>query len=54
MVTGGSFPDGKAAGAMKLTTDQLVEMPRMVELYIHFPIRLHGVVLNLVQHRDMF
>jgi hypothetical protein len=34
---------------VKLTTHlQLVPRPRMVELYLHYPIRLRGVMLNLL------
>jgi hypothetical protein len=40
-------PRGRATGSVKLTTDlYLVERSRMVELYLHFPIRLHDVVIN--------
>jgi hypothetical protein len=47
MGIGGSFQGTKAAQGVKLTTYLcLVPRSRMVELYIHFPIRLHGVVLN--------
>jgi hypothetical protein len=42
--TGGSFPGGKAAGAVKLTTHlRLVPRSRIVELYLDSPIRLHGM-----------
>jgi hypothetical protein len=38
---------GKVAGAMKLTTHlHPVSRSRMVELYLYFPIPLHGAVLN--------
>jgi hypothetical protein len=30
------------------------EVEENVDLYIHFPTRLHGVVLKLVKHRDKF
>jgi hypothetical protein len=47
MGTEGSFPGGKAARGVKLTTHlQLVRGQENVYLYIHYPIRLHGVVLN--------
>jgi hypothetical protein len=46
-VRGGSFLGGTAACGMKLTTHlQLVPSSRMVAPYLHFPIRLYGVVLN--------
>jgi hypothetical protein len=35
-------------GGVKLTTHlHLASMSRMIEIYIHSPIRLHGVVFNL-------
>jgi hypothetical protein len=38
---------GKAAGGVKLYTHlQLVLRSRNMDLYIHFPLRLHGVALN--------
>jgi hypothetical protein len=43
MGTRGSFPGVKAAG-VKLTTT--AEVKKIVDLYIHSPIHLHGVVLN--------
>jgi hypothetical protein len=47
MGTEDSFPWGKVAGGLKLTTNlHLVPRSRMVELYHHFPICLHGIVLN--------
>jgi hypothetical protein len=43
----GSFPEGKSAKGVKLTTrHHLVPRLRVVELYIHSPILLHGLVLN--------
>jgi hypothetical protein len=30
------------------------EVKERVELYLHSPIRLHGVVLGYEKHRDMF
>jgi hypothetical protein len=42
-----SFPGGKAVGDVELTTDlHLVPRSRMEELYLHSPIRLHGMMLN--------
>jgi hypothetical protein len=44
-VTGGSF-SGNGCG-MKLTTHlHLVPRSRMVELYLHFTMCFHGIVLN--------
>jgi hypothetical protein len=41
------FPWGYSAWGVKLTTHlHLVPRSRMVELYLHSPIRLHGVVIN--------
>jgi hypothetical protein len=43
----GSFPLIKAAGNVMLTAHlYLVPKSRMVELYLHSLISLHGVVLN--------
>jgi hypothetical protein len=39
MGTGANFPGSKAAGAAQ-------GWSRMVELYLHSPICLHGIVLN--------
>jgi hypothetical protein len=40
---------------VKLTTDlHLVPRPRVVELYLHSPICLHGIVLNLIKHKNNF
>jgi hypothetical protein len=47
MGTVGSLPGGDAAGRVKLTI-------RMAELYLHSPIRRHGVLLKLVKHMDSF
>jgi hypothetical protein len=45
--TEGSVTQGKAAGGINLTTQlHLRTRIRMVELYLHCPIRLHGMVLN--------
>jgi hypothetical protein len=46
--TGSSFPGGKAAGIVKLTTHlHLVPRPRMHgALYLYSLISLHGVVLS--------
>jgi hypothetical protein len=45
--TGGSFPRGRAARDMKLTTHlQLTPRSGMVEPYLHSLIDLHGVGLN--------
>jgi hypothetical protein len=50
MATGGSFP---WEGSVKLTTHlHLLPRSRKVELYLHSPIRLHGIVLKLIKHRD--
>jgi hypothetical protein len=47
MGTRRSFPEGKAAGFVKLTTDLLLVLrAKMVKLYLHFPMHLNGVVLN--------
>jgi hypothetical protein len=47
MGTGGSFPEVKAAGGVKLTTHlHLVMRSRIVQLHLHSLICLHGVVLN--------
>jgi hypothetical protein len=41
------FPGGKSGRGSKLTTHLLlVPRSRMVELYLHSLIRLHGIVLN--------
>jgi hypothetical protein len=41
------FPEGKAAGGLKLTTHlNLLSKLRMVELYLHSPTSLDSVVLN--------
>jgi hypothetical protein len=42
------LPRGLSGRGMTLTTElHLVPRSRMVELYLHSPIRLHGVVLTL-------
>jgi hypothetical protein len=43
----GLFPRGQSDKVVKLTT-HLHQLPksRMVELYLHYPVCLHGVVLN--------
>jgi hypothetical protein len=46
MGTRGSFPGGKAAGAWSWPLTSSAEVKECVELYLHSPIRLHGVVLN--------
>jgi hypothetical protein len=47
MGTGEEFPEGKAAPGVKLTTNlHLQPRSTMVELYLHCPIYLHGIVLN--------
>jgi hypothetical protein len=47
MGTEGSFPWGKTDRGVKLTTHlRLVVKSRMVELYFHFLMYLHGVVVN--------
>jgi hypothetical protein len=54
--TGSSFPAGKKARSVKLTTHlDVVTKYRMVELYIHSSIRLYGVVcLILIKHSGNF
>jgi hypothetical protein len=43
----GCFPGSKVVRAVKLTFHlRLVMGLGMVELYFHFPLRLHGAVLN--------
>jgi hypothetical protein len=43
----GLYPTGYSSRGVKLTTHlHLVPMSRMVQLYLHFPICLHGRVLN--------
>jgi hypothetical protein len=45
--TVGCFPGGYTTRNMKLTIHlHLLPWSRMVELYLHSPIRLHGVMLN--------
>jgi hypothetical protein len=45
----GLFPRGQSGRDVKLTTHlQLVPRSRKVDLYIHSPLRLHGVVLKLL------
>jgi hypothetical protein len=47
MGTKGSFSGSKAAGGVKLTVHfHLVPRSRIVELNLHSPICLHGVMLN--------
>jgi hypothetical protein len=41
-----SYPMDKVAGGVKLTIHHLVPRSGMAELYFHFSIRVHGVVLN--------
>jgi hypothetical protein len=48
--TRGSFPEGKAAWPYDHSPHYVVEFKEYVELYLHSPLRLHGMVL--VQHRD--
>jgi hypothetical protein len=46
-VTRGSFPGGKAAGGeADHSPPSSAEVNECVELYVHSPIRLHGVVLS--------
>jgi hypothetical protein len=41
------FPEGKVEGGVKLTIHlYLLPRSRMMELYLHSPVRLHGTVLN--------
>jgi hypothetical protein len=47
MGTGGSFLSGKAAGAWGWSlTSNYRQGQEYMDLYIHSPIHLHGVVLN--------
>jgi hypothetical protein len=47
MGTGGGFTGGRYSGGVKLTTHlQLVPRSRMVELYLHSALCLHGTSLN--------
>jgi hypothetical protein len=55
MGTRRSLPGGKAAGGVKLTTHlQLGQGQENVDLYVHSPIILHGVMLNELSYRDNF
>jgi hypothetical protein len=48
--TGDCYSGGKEAGDVKLTTHlHLVPKSKMMELCVHSPIRLHGLVLNQSQ-----
>jgi hypothetical protein len=50
MGTGGSFPGDKAAGGESdHSLSASAEGQENVDLYIHSPIRLHGVVLSYAQ-----
>jgi hypothetical protein len=43
----GAFSLGVRSRGVKLTAQlDIVPTPRMVELYLHSPMRLHGMVLN--------
>jgi hypothetical protein len=47
MGTGGSFPGVKRPGReANHSPATSAEVKKNVDLYIHYPIRLHGVVLN--------
>jgi hypothetical protein len=46
MGTTGSFPGVKAAGSSDHSPPSSAEVIECVELYLHSPIRLHGVVLS--------
>jgi hypothetical protein len=47
MGTGGALPGGETCQGMKLTNHfHLVTKSRMVEIYLHSPIRLHGIAFN--------
>jgi hypothetical protein len=46
MGTSDSFPGDKAAGAWSWPLTSSVEVNEWVELYLHFPVHLHGVVLS--------
>jgi hypothetical protein len=52
-IQGGSFPGGNAAGAWNwwLTSSKCRGQEKL-DLYVHYSIRLHGVVLNLLKRRD--
>jgi hypothetical protein len=48
-ICSGDFVPGGEGGSgqdMNLTTHHLVQRPRMVDLYLHSPTSLHGIVLN--------
>jgi hypothetical protein len=47
-----SYPVGTGAWSWPLTSNHR-RGQEYVDLYIHSPIRLHGVVLNIVKHRDI-
>jgi hypothetical protein len=47
MDKGGSFPEGKAARGLKLTVHfHLMQRSKMMELYVHSPIRFYGILLD--------
>jgi hypothetical protein len=49
----GAFPQRQTGRGVKLTTHlDLVSRPKMVELYLHSPIRVHDV--RLIRRRDNF
>jgi hypothetical protein len=52
----GMYSRGKSSGDVKLTTHlHLVPRSRMVELYLHSPICLHGIVRKyILKYRDNF
>jgi hypothetical protein len=51
--TGGSLPEGKAAGAWRWQL-RLVPSSRTVELYLLSPKYFQGLALNRLKHRDNF
>jgi hypothetical protein len=47
MGTGGSYPGGKWQGyEADHSPPASVEVKKNVDLYIHYPIHMHGIVLN--------
>jgi hypothetical protein len=42
----GAVPPGESSGGVKLATDRHLVLRLMVEVYLHSPIRLVGIVLN--------
>jgi hypothetical protein len=47
MGIGGSFSGGHIGRSVNVTTNlYLMPRSRIMELYLHFPIDLHGIMLN--------